>query len=270
MRIFLLGGLLLTLLAHLPGQAQRTRPAAPARRSSAQPAPLLTPTSAAPAEAWETVFFEQPTVTLPVLTAAAIGHSALIKSLVAERGIGEQDIAIARKSILGSVSLNGAYTYGNLLGIYVTDLSGGPSSVRTTSRYGVGASMALPLDRIVSRGNFIKRAELGRDREEAMRQDREDLVRQQLIQLYQNVLLARRLLTLRQQAFVNLQTASHLAESQFAQNELTLTELTSTTAALTEATVAQESARSQYDTTFMLLEEVVGTKISTLLAPAAP
>lgn len=270
MRIFLVGCLLLTGLAQ-PGWAQRLKAPAASAPRPARPVAVAPAVPAVPAaEPWETVFFEQPTVALPLLTAAAVGRSALIKAATAERGIGEQDIKIAKKNILGSVALNGVYTYGNLIGTYITEPSSPQfGTVKVQSRYGTGVSVTLPLDRIVSRGNFIKREELGRDQREALRQDREDVVHQQLIQLYQNVLLARRLLTLRQQALVNMQTASQLAEQQFAQNELTLTELTGAASALTEATAAQESARNQYDTAFMLLEEVVGTKISTLLAPAA-
>jgi outer membrane protein TolC len=117
----------------------------------------------------------------------------------------------------------------------------------------------------VSRGNTIKREQLNLERSEAIRKDRENQIRQEIIPLYQNVRLARKVFTLQQEALVNVRTNYQLAEKQFRQGQLTLQELSSVNSQLTSASVAMESARSQYDTAFMTLEEVVGAKISTLM-----
>jgi outer membrane protein TolC len=103
-----------------------------------------------------------------------------------------------------------------------------------------------------------------------VRRERENLLRQQLIPLYQNVLLARKVLTLQQEAHVNALTSQKLAEKQFRQGQLSLQEFSAAGSQLTAVSVAQETARTQYDTAFLLLEEVVGAKISTLMTTSAP
>jgi outer membrane protein TolC len=223
-------------------------------------------TKTAPVEEWQKVFFETPAVALPLLTAAAISHSAQLKALNAEKSISQQDIQIAKESLLGSVSVGGSYTYGNLASISPADpLNPNLFNTYSSGRYSTGISVALPLDRLVSRGNLIKKEQLGYERTEAMRQDREDLLRQQVIQSYQNVLLARKLLTQRQESYVTVQTTSQLAERQFRQGQMSLPEFSQVTSQLTEISAAQEAARNTYDTTFLLLEELVGGKISTLM-----
>lgn len=248
----LLGGLLLGL------------PTALARAQSRPPAPAPT---APTASSWQTVFFDMPAVALPLLTAAATQHSAQLRAAGLDKAISEQELALARKNLLGSLEMVGSYNYGNLASISLVDPQR-PNQFTTFSsnRYFAGVNFALPLDRLVGRGNQLKRGELLAERGEALRQERESLLRQQLIQLYQNVLLARRLLTLRQEAYVAVQTSYQLAERQFRQGQLALAAFSQVTTQYTDANIAQVTAHSQYDTAFLVLEEVVGTRISTLLA----
>ncbi|WP_046243468.1 TolC family protein [Hymenobacter terrenus] len=240
----LLGGLVLVLHTSL-AQAQ------------AQPTPN---------SSWQTIFFDSPATALPLLTAAAVQHSAQLKGMETEKAISQQDLKIAKKSILGSLALAGTFNYGNLAGGAVPDPdSPGQFATVNSVRYSTGVSLSLPLDRIVNRNHLIKKQELFYERNESFRQERENVVRQQLIPLYQNVLLAKKLLTLRQEASVASQTNYKLAERQFRQGQLSLTAFSEANGQYTDATIAEVTARNQYDTAFMLLEEVVGTKISSLM-----
>ncbi|QJX45942.1 TolC family protein [Hymenobacter taeanensis] len=240
----LLGGLLLVLHTTLAlGQAKTTS-----------------------TDTWQSTFFDSPGTALPLLTAAAIKHSSQLKSMEIEKSIGQQDIKLAKKNLLESVALGGSYTYGNLASITTADIDN-PNQFRTTSapRYNTGISVGLPLGQIVNRSNRIKKEELSFQRMEALRQEQENILRREVIQLYQNVLLARKTLALRQEALVTVQTNYQLAEKQFRQGQITLPALSAVSNQLTELSVSQESARSQYDTAFMILEEIVGTKISSLM-----
>ncbi|MBO2008258.1 TolC family protein [Hymenobacter negativus] len=217
-------------------------------------------------EGWQTVFFESPAMALPLLMNAAIQHSAALKAMEIEKSIGQQEVKIAKKSILSGVALGAGYTYGNLTSIALAD-PGNPNQFATYSsgRYSTGVTVSLPIDRIVTQGNLVKKQVLSVDRTEAMRQEQENQLRQRIISLYQNVLLARKVLNLRQESYVTVQTTYRLAEKQFRQGQMTLTELSSANAQLNDMSVAQETARNQYDTAFLLLEEVVGAQISTLM-----
>ncbi|GAA4048124.1 hypothetical protein GCM10022409_38120 [Hymenobacter glaciei] len=225
----------------------------------------------ASADAWQSVFFNSPATALPLLTAAAVKHSADLQALEIDKSLGEQNLLLARKAILNSVGVGAGYTYGNQTSIGVNNPQD-PNQFGTFSagRYSVGVNFSLPVGQVVSRGHLIKKEELSIQRSEAVRRERENLLRQQLIPLYQNVLLARKVLTLQQEAYVNTLTGHQLAEKQFRQGQLSLQEFSATGSQLTSVSVAQETARTQYDTAFLLLEEVVGAKIPTLMTPPAP
>ena len=217
-------------------------------------------------EDWQLIFFERPATAIPLLTNAAVEHSARLKALSIEKSISQEDIKLAKKNILGAVSINGNYGYGNLAGGGVTD-PGNSSLFRTSPsiRYFAGIGVGLPLDRAVSRGALLKKQELNYQRAEMEQQEQQNQLRQQIIQLYQNVLLTKKLLALQQQAYVTVHTNYQLMEKQFRQGQLSLPELSAASSQLTQAAIAQESARSQFDTAFMLLEEIAGAKISSLM-----
>lgn len=219
-----------------------------------------------PKEHWETIFFNAPAVALPLLTEAIIHHSSQLRVLSLDKLAVEQDIKITKKNILNSLAVGGTYSYGNLGGAGVPDPAN-PTLFNTynASRYSTGLSLSVSLAQVMSRRNQVERERINLDRTEANRQEREDQLRQLTIQLYQNVLLARKLLTLQQEAYVTVQSTYRLTEKQFRKGQLSLNELSGANAQLTSAAMAQESARSQYETAFMLLEESAGAKVSTLM-----
>ncbi len=215
---------------------------------------------------WQSVFFDSPGKALPLLTAAAIRHSQELKAMEFDKALSQQNIKLAKKAILNSVALNANYNYGNLASIALNNPDNRSQfTTFSSARYSAGASFSMPIGQVVSRGNLVKKEQLNYQRDEALRQERENQLRQQIITLYQNVLLARKVFTLQQEAYVNMRTNYQLAEKQFRQGQSTLQELSGANGQLTGVAVAQESAHSQYDTAFMLLEEVVGEKISTLM-----
>jgi outer membrane protein TolC len=244
----LLGGLLLALQTTLAlGQAKTT-----------------------PASNWQSVFFDSPTTALPLLTTAAIQHSSQLKAMEIDKSISQEDMKLVKKNLWDAVSLGGTYSYGNLASVALADPGnqGQPQfNTYNSSRYTAGVSVGLPLGQIAGRGNRIRKEALNFQRMESVRQEQENAIRQQVIQLYQNVLLARKMLTLRQEAYVTVQTNYQLAEKQFRLGQITLPALSAVSTQVTEQAVAQETIRNQYDTAFMILEEVVGTKISSLMTP---
>jgi outer membrane protein TolC len=195
---------------------------------------LILPTSlvyaqapASKADNWQTEFFSSPATVLPLLTSAAIKHSAQIRAMEVEKSISEQDIKLAKKAILASVAVASTYAYGNLVGVGLADPSN-PNQIKTSSssRYSTGVTLGLPIERLASRSNLIKKQQLAYEHAELARQEQENLMRQQIIQLYQNVLMTKKLLTLQQEAYVTVQSSYRLSEKQFRQGQLSLQELT--------------------------------------------
>jgi outer membrane protein TolC len=222
--------------------------------------------AASPTPDWQTTFFDSPTIALPLLTAAAIKHSSELEALELQKGIAHEDLQLARKNILGSVGLIASYNYGNLASVSLTDPNQ-PNQFTTFSsaRYNTGVGLNLPLDRVVGRRNLVQREQLQYRRAEALRQDREKTIRQQVLRQYQDVLLARKLLTIYQEAYLSAQLNFQLVEKQFRKGQVQLSEYTPANERYTRAALEQATAISQYETAFMLLEEIVGDKISALM-----
>ena len=233
---------------------------------SVLPGPVWAQQAPAGTNDWQATFFGVPAVVLPILQAAAAKHSANLSALVAETNAIREDVQLARKDILGSVVLAGTYNYGNLNSGTLVDpnipiLLGAGSKIR----HSVGINVNLPLDRLISRHHLIQRQELRVQQAELQRQDRENTLRQEVIRQYQEVLLTHKTLALYQQAYLAALTDHELVERQFRDGQTSLGELSVVNSRFSQAAIAQESAAAQYETSFLLLEELVGSHLSDLI-----
>lgn len=223
--------------------------------------------NSAPVPAWQTTFFESPAVAIPLLTAAVIRYSPQIKLLDIEKLLAKQDLQITKKNIASGIAGGGTYSYGNQGGIG-TPVPGNPTQFNTyyASRFSGGASVAISLGQLLSRHNLINRDKLALQRTDITRQDREDQIKQTVIQLYQNVVLSKKLLSLQQESYVTVQSTYRLTEKQFRAGQVALPDFSSATGQLNSSVVALETARNQYETSFMLLEVLTGSKISSIMS----
>ena len=227
--------------------------------------------AAPPPEVWPTIFFENPAVALPLLVAAAVQHSAALEAIKTDQRITHEDLQMARKAILSSIILSNNFGYGNIASVTVADQSllSNVGSTSSQTHYSTAINLNLPLDRLVSRRNQINRQQLQYQKLEHLQQAQEDGLRQSIIELYQNVLLDRKVLALRQQAYYSAQVNYQLAEKQFKNGEILLSEMSQLNDRYINAAIEQQNARSRYETAFMVLEDFVGGKISVLMtAPA--
>ena len=224
----------------------------------------------APADAWQSVFFNSPATALPLLTAAAITHSADLQALEIDKSLGEQNLKLARKAILNSVGVGAGYTYGNQASI-------GPATRRTPT------SSAL-IVRAATRWGLTFRCrgaggqpwpphQEGRAEHSAQRGRAAGAGKPAAPANYSAV---RERAAGPQGAHP---TAGSLCEHAYRPpagrkavpaGPVELAGIFGGRQPLTSASVAQETARSQYDTAFLLLEEVVGAKISTLMTSPTP
>lgn len=232
-----------------------------------------TTTTPAQTPAWQTTFFESPSVAIPLLTAAAIRYSAQVKLLDVDKLAAKQDLQITKKSILNGIGAGATYSYGNQAGVGLptTDPNQPPNqqpqfNTYSASRYSTGLNASFSIGQLLSRHNLINRDKLNLQRTELTRQDREDQMKQTVIQLYQNVVLAKKLLTLQQESYVTTQSTYRLTEKQFRAGQIALPDFTAATAQLNGSAVGLETTRNQYETSFMLLEALIGTKISTIMS----
>ena len=216
---------------------------------------------------WETRFFEQPETTLPLLVAAALQHSAQVEAMKTEQAMSREDLRLARKSLLSGVQLSGSYGYGNTSNNTVGDQNL-PAAYSTTAslRYAASLNLNLPLDRLLGRPNQMARQQLLAQRLEQLLAGQENAVRQQVIDLYQKVLLNRKLMALRQQACLTAEVNYQLGEKMFRSGEATLADVSQLNDRNIGAIAGREIAENDYATAFLLLENALGARVSEVVA----
>lgn len=153
---------------------------------------------------WQKRFFDSSDAVLPVLISAAIAHSAEIEKADANTKYAQHDIQTQKNTLLSGLSLNTGYHYGTTTVVTSEQLSQ-PNQVNAfalpaRAQYNVGVGFILPFDRIFGRTNEVTKKELVVKQVEADRKLAEKEIRKEIIQLYQDLVFARIVWTLRQDA----------------------------------------------------------------------
>ncbi|WBA43072.1 TolC family protein [Hymenobacter canadensis] len=222
--------------------------------------------TATPAAAWTTVLFDAPEQVLPVLLAAALRHSPELEAMQTEKAMAQTDLLLARRVLLSGVQLAGGYGYGNVANLTMADPTL-PRSYSTTasSRYTTSLNLNLPLDKLVNRRQLVQRQQLQLQQLEHLSRARQTSIRQRVIDQYQEVRLAHKVVTLRQQALLSAQLNYQMGEKQFRSGELALVDMSQLTDRHAAALVDYETADSRLATGLLQLEELIGEKVADLL-----
>ncbi len=256
--------LLLMLLAAgaaLPGRAQSVLAlAAPA----AAHAPALADHSLQ-------TFFSAPEVVLPRLYEAAIARSGEIARLDATRGVAEADVKLARKRLLNMLALTGGYTYGTLPYFATAESQAkpvyqiNPFSLGARAQFSTGVVLALPLDLLATRRTTIDRQQLVVSEAAAQRRTQEAAIRQMVIVQYQTLALARVTQQNAQEAMQSASVNKQIADRRFKQGEIQVDDQMAAMDFYGKAQLAYEEARNHYQTAQLLLEDIIGVPITSII-----
>lgn len=237
-----------------------------------QDAPATASAAATAAKENLKVFFNSPEIVLPNLYKAAIAHSADISRLDDGTSIAEADVKLVNKRILNGLALTGAYTYGTLpyFATAESSLAGSspvyqvnPFNLGARAQFSTGVNLVLPLDVLASRRTSIERQRLVVHQTLEVRRSQEVLIRQQVIQQYQTLLLTR---TTQQNAWDMLQSAGinrQIADRRFKQGEMQVDEQIMAIDFYGRAQLTFEEAHNRYQTAQLLLEEMIGLPITS-------
>lgn len=217
---------------------------------------------------WQERFFNTEE-TLPLLMEAAIKHSAAIERLQLTKDIAQEDLKIKRKDILSGIGLGSGYTYGTRIGLG----NGEPQNqnplnafvLPAQAQYNIGLMLSLPISQILNRGNELNKQKMQVLQAEADRKLQEKQIRQIVITLYQDIVMARAQLKLHQEAFQTAYIHYKLAEKQFEKREIQLGEMAKISESYSAAATAQGISQVKYATAILMLEELIGTKIQDLM-----
>ena len=216
---------------------------------------------------WEKKLFNSE-YALPILIEAALGNAAELENADAAKLMAQEERKVIRKNFYSNFALTSAYQYGTweqfgLAGEPVNSFNAFDSPLQ--ARYTMGFTMALPLGQLLSRHNLIKKQDMAIAQVEGTRKLAEKQVRQQVITLYQNMVLAKSQLELQQQAYQTAVVTNKLAEKQFKSGDILIDAMSTVQQAHTNSAAALRTAKINYETTLMMMEERIGTRLIDLI-----
>ncbi|WP_210520378.1 TolC family protein [Hymenobacter terricola] len=216
-------------------------------------------------------FFSSPGLALPRLYDAAIKHSAEIARLDAAKGVASEDVVLARKKMLNMFSLASSYNYGSLPYFATADASTRPAyivnpfSQGLRAVYSVGVNAVVPLDVLSGRRSTVRRQELILNEAEAERSGMESKIRQYVITQYQGLVLARVEMQHYQDALQSAGINKKIADKKFKEGEIQVDEQITAIDFYNRAVLADAEAKSKYQTAVLLMEDLIGMSINTLM-----
>jgi len=230
-------------------------------------------TTPAKAGAEAPTFFSAPDKVLPRLFEAALQHSADVARLEAGKGIANEDLKLSRKRLLNMVALTSSYNYGSLPYFATADINGtvqpafvtNPFSQGARAVYSAGVSLAVPLDVLAGRRSTVHRQELVVTQAEAERDAATLKVRADVIAHYQALTLARTVMQHYQDALQSAGINKKIADKKFKEGEIQVDEQIVAIDFYNKAVLAEAEAKSKYQTAVLLMENLIGMPINTLM-----
>lgn len=135
------------------------------------------------------------------------------------------------------------------------------SLINSTTRqmnYGLGVFLKLPLGDMLDRKNLLKQARTQVDQARSMEQSEKNQLRQLIIKLYQDLLLKQRLLQIKSQNYGNAKVNMEMVEKQFRNGVIPMNDYMSYSSLASAAEVDYETARSEFISAKMILEDIAG------------
>lgn len=213
-------------------------------------------------------FFNSSDFALAMLYDAAIKHAAEIERADASRQIAAEEVVLGKRQILNGISLGTSYSYGTWMRFNNLEAPADPwnaFSMPARSNYSIGLNMSFPLLSFLNRRNEISKRQLGLKQAEADRKQVEREIRQEVIMLYQQLVLAREVLQNYQDAYQSANINKELADKKFREGSIQVDEQIAALDYHSKASLALQQAKNTYTTNLLLLEERIGMTINTLI-----
>ncbi len=134
------------------------------------------------------------------------------------------------------------------------------ASLSSQFNYGVGAYLKVPIYDFVNRKNQINQSKAEIEKAISMAEVQRNEVRQLVIRQYNDVILKQRLLRNKSKYIETARVNMLMAEKEFQNGVIPLGEYTRISDIASRAESELESAKSDFTTAYMILEELVGIK----------
>ncbi|MBL0335812.1 MAG: TolC family protein [Chitinophagaceae bacterium] len=208
------------------------------------------------------------TIILPPLVDlidSALKHNASVRYRNLDIQVRESGLKTTQNYWLRNMGFQADTRYGTFDNFSSTATTQSTTMYTATSKqfnYGLGLYLKLPLGDILDRKNEIKGANAQLEQARAMEEAQQDEIRQMVIRQYQEVLLKQRLLNIRSLNLGNARVNMEMVEKQFANGLIPVAEYVRISDIISTAELAYESARSEFITSKMILEDIIGFRLT--------
>jgi outer membrane protein TolC len=136
------------------------------------------------------------------------------------------------------------------------------STTNTQTNYGFGAYIRVPFYDFLQRKNQIRQAKAEVAQATSYLQVQRSELRQLVIKQYNEVIIKHRLLKIKSRYIETAKINLVMADKQFLNGVITIAEYSSITEIVSRGEAEFESSKIDFQTAFMILEEIVGAKIN--------
>jgi len=214
------------------------------------------------------LFFTSPNMALPLLFDAAIAHAAEMEQLQASKEIAQENITQGKRQVLSGIGMGAGYNYGSRIRYSDTDQSSNPWNpfdVPVQPYYNIGVNVSFSLLNIINRRSEVNKRVQALKQVESNEKLTEREIRKEVITLYQELVLARKVMETTQDAYQSASLSKQIAEQRFSQGQIQVDEQMEVIDYHSKAALALEEAKNTYITSYLLLEERIGTTIQNLM-----
>lgn len=204
---------------------------------------------------------------LKTLIDSAIANSPLLKYQNAQRIIAKLNTKSVRRRWSKYLGVRSDVKYGLFDNLVLSqDASGNiNSSLGTTTeqtRYSGGIYVKFPLQELLDRNNRIQIAK--QEQEMALQEykSRKRKLRKLVIQQFNDLLLAQKVLRIKNTYKQDVMIQKQMAEQKFKNNQISVSEMTKMSSMYSKAMTEYETAKSEFNNAYLMLQEIVGVKFN--------
>ncbi len=194
---------------------------------------------------------------LPIILDSALANAPQVARFESQLESTEYDVSLAKKDWANDIRFQAGYTWtlGNQL-VLQGIATGGSDEINEGYNYGVAVS--IPLSSWYGRSDRIARAEALRGMQQGMVDEAAYLVREMVIETYNELLMLQRLLKITSESKESARLIAEIAEERFRDGELSLEELSAVTDYKSRSAVEYEQYRTAFSNAYTQLERLAG------------
>lgn len=202
---------------------------------------------------------------LPTLISSAQKFSPEIKRLGAGVEFSKANQRISKNAIFSRLSLLSSYHYGtNYSAVNELNVANTFTTIQS-GFYNVGVGLQLPITEVINRKHLMKSTQAQIDMASHEKDDAALYVKQRVIEYYQELKLAHRLMMISSSNKQAAQINYKMAEKEFLQGQMTVEQVSRVLDIFNKSKIEYETYLNKFQTSLMQLDAYTGVSFSSLL-----